>query len=419
MDALLNSSTLVFLFLSVFLLESVSRILNIRTSLLPLPASLADLQSPAEQQKASDYLKERVVFGVIKDSFFLLIFFMLLKSGFFGGLQIYAEQATDSPILQAMLFAGILGIGQTVLSTPFSAYSTFKIEEKYGFNRTTIAIFLGDLVKGLLLGAILGGLLLAFVVKMLGTFGDQAWINIWLGYTAFQLFLVWLAPVTLLPLFLKLSPLSEGPLKTAIESYSKKQSFKLDGAWVCDASKRSAKSNAFFTGFGKFRRLVLFDTLIEKHPESEIVAIVAHEAGHFKLGHIWKLTLFSIVSSLVFFFMIQQLVDTPSLYYAFLGRPGNLGVGLIFAIIVLNKALFFVSPISAYFSRRNEFAADRFSVETTGDPGALISGLKRLVTANMATLQHHPLYVILHDSHPPLPDRIKPLEAERERLRAP
>jgi STE24 endopeptidase len=212
-------------------------------------------------------------------------------------------------------------------------------------------------------------------------------------------------------LFLKLSPLSEGSLKKAIEVYSEKQKFKLDGVWICDASKRSAKGNAFFTGFGRFRRLVLFDTLVEKHPEAVIVAIVAHEAGHFKLGHIWKTSLFSTLSSLVFLFLVQQLVGSPSLYHSFFMQPRNAGIGLVLAMLILNKAMFFISPLSAFFSRRNEYAADRFSVLTNGDKESLVNGLKRLVNDNLATLKHHPLYVILNDSHPPLPDRVKAVNA--------
>jgi STE24 endopeptidase len=314
--------------------------------------------------------------------------------------------------LQALYFVGLLALGQGILSIPFSAYSTFQIEAEYGFNRTTVGTFLGDLVKGAMVGAIIGGLLFAFIVQMLGHYGEHAWLAIWIGYTAFQFFLVWIAPVALLPLFLKLTPMKEGPLLSAIESYSQKQSFKLDGVWVCDASKRSAKSNAFFTGFGRFRRLVLFDTLIEKHPPEEIVAVVAHEAGHFKLGHIWKTSVLSAFSSLIFFFVVQKLTEMGSLYTAFEMNSANIGIGLVLAILVLSKILFFVSPLRAYISRRNEFAADRFSVQTTGDAASLVRGLKRLVTENLATLQHHPLYVILHDSHPPLPDRLKPLSTQ-------
>jgi STE24 endopeptidase len=408
MDMILNSTTLILLFLAVYLVDVISSFLNLKKSEEPLPAQLQDLQSAEAQAKASKYLKDRIGLGTIKDGFFLFVFVVILKSGFFDRLATFSNEHASSVLGQSLIFAGVLIFGQGILSIPFSAYSTFKIEAQYGFNRTTVGTFLGDLLKGVIVGAILGGLLFSFVVTMLQSFGNSAWFAMWTGYTVFQFFIVWIAPVTILPLFMKLTPLKEGPLLTAIDAYSLKQSFKLNGVWICDASKRSAKSNAFFTGFGKFRRLVLFDTLIEKHPPEEIVAIVAHEAGHFKLGHIWKMSLTSAVSSLAFFFVVQKLLESPSLYTAFETDLSNSGIGLVLAGIVLSKALFFFSPIRSYFSRRNEYAADKFSVDTTGDAPSLVSGLKRLVTENMATLQHHPLYVILNDSHPPLPDRLKP-----------
>jgi STE24 endopeptidase len=400
---------LIALFSAVYGIESLSHLLNLKTSRKPLPGALQDMQTPADQARATQYLKDRIVLSLVKDGFFLLVFIVLLTGGWFGTFQLMAEHSSSSLLIQAMIFAGVLGLGQGILSIPFSAYSTFKIEAQYGFNRTTLGVFFGDLIKGAVLGAILGGVLFAFIVQMLGTFGGHAWLAMWLGYSVFQFFIVWIAPVTILPLFLKLSPMPKGELLSAIEAYSQKQSFKLDGVWVCDASKRSAKSNAFFTGFGKFRRLVLFDTLIAKHPPAEIVAIVAHEAGHFKLGHIWKSSIISACTSLIFFVLVQKLVEADFLYEVFGTTRGNIGIGLVLAGILISKALFFFSPFRAYLSRRNEFAADRFSWETTGDKMSLVSGLKRLVTENMATLQHHPLYVIFHDSHPPLPDRIKPL----------
>ena len=407
MENWFTPQTLIALFIVVTLLDSLAEFLNVRSSKQPLPASLQDLQSPADQARASHYLKDRVVLNTIKEVFFLIVFFCFLYFDGFESLTHFSLQASNSFLIQALIFGVTLTLGQGILSVPFSAYSTFKIEAQYGFNRTTVGTFVGDLLKGALVATILGGLIFSFVVQMLGSLGSHAWLTIWIGYTAFQFLIVWIAPITILPLFLKLTPLADGPLRSAIEAYSQKQSFKLDGAWISDASKRSAKSNAFFTGFGKFRRLVLFDTLIEKHPPSEIVAIVAHEAGHFKLGHIWKLSIFSALSSLCMFFCIQKMVDSPALYGAFGVTTVNSGIGLVLSFIVLNKILFFFSPIGAYFSRKNEYAADRFSIQTTGDAASLASGLKRLVTENLATLRHHPLYVILHDSHPPLPDRLK------------
>jgi STE24 endopeptidase len=409
MNELSHSNVLIFLFAVVYSTDALSRFLNIRSSRLPLPAQMSDLQTPIDQKRASEYLSEKTVLNTLKDFFFLILFAILLKNGFFEALRVTAIEFTSSTLGQSLIFVGALALGQAILALPFSVWSTFKIEAHYGFNRTSIQTFFGDLIKAAVVGAILGGLLFSFVVWMLQIYETKAWIAIWAGYTAFQFFIIWLAPVTILPLFLKLSPLSEGTLKDAIDAYSKKQSFKLDGAWVCDASKRSAKSNAFFTGFGKFRRLVLFDTLIAKHTEAEIVAIVAHEAGHFKLGHIWKLSIFSAISTLVFFALVQYLVSTQSLYNAFGTQASNTGIGLVLAFIVLNKILFFFSPIGSYFSRKNEYAADQFSIATTGDPQSLASGLKRLVNENLATLQHHPLYIFLHDSHPPLPDRLRPI----------
>ncbi len=402
------SCCLISLFIAVDLIETLAQYLNLRASKIPLSSELRELQSPSDQLRASQYMKDRIRMGIIKRTLFLAVFIALIKLSCFETLQELVVQSSNSPLIQSLLFVVALLVGQAILNIPFQTYSTFVIEAKYGFNRTTIGIFISDLLKGALVGGLLGGLVFAFIVRMLTNHGDQAWWMIWLGYTGFQFLLVWIAPITLLPLFLKLTPLSEGPLRAAIESYSQKQTFKLDGVWVCDASKRSAKSNAFFTGFGKFRRLVLFDTLIERHPPEEIVAIVAHEAGHFKLGHIWKLSIFSALSSLLFFYVIQKLISWDALYLSFGATKMNMGIGLTFAAILVNKALYFLSPIGAYFSRRNEYAADRFSVQTTGDAASLVNGLKRLVNENLATLNHHPLSVILHDSHPPLPDRIKP-----------
>ena len=409
MNPFLTPSILIALFCSVFLIDTVVDFLNLEASKKPLPASLKDVQTEEMKLRASNYLEKRVYLGATRSVFLLVSFLVLLGRGFFRSLQNFSEHCSDKPMLQAIIFTLSLVLLNQIAQIPFSAYSTFVIEEEFGFNRTTPKIFISDLMKSLFVGLLLGGTLFSFIVSILMHSGANAGWIIWLGYTAFQFFLVWIAPVTLLPLFLKLSPITEGPLKTAIESYAKKQSFSLDGAWICDASKRSAKSNAFFTGFGRFRRLVLFDTLIEKHPESEIIAIVAHEAGHFKLGHIWKHSLATTLASLVVFLAIQKLVEADSLYSAFLVRPGNVGIGLILALMVLSKLSFFLSPIGAYFSRRNEYAADQFSVETTGDAASMVSGLKRLVTDNLGVLQNHPLHVILHASHPPLVDRIKPL----------
>jgi STE24 endopeptidase len=409
----MDTSLLAALFIAVFVIDALADFLNLRTARQPLPASLQTVQTPEQQKRAAEYLADRVRLGLLRGAWMLGVTLALLYGGFFGWLEQAVAGWTDSPLLQSLFYAAVIMSGRALLQLPFAAFSTFRVEEKYGFNRTTVSTFIGDRVKGLLIGGVLGGLLFAFVIHAYSHWGENAFLKIWAGYTAFQFFLVWLAPVTLLPLFLKLQPLPEGDLKNEIERYRTKLDFKLDGAWVCDASKRSAKSNAFFTGFGRFRRLVLFDTLIANHPKEEITAIVAHEAGHFKLGHIWKMSVTSTLTSLLLFYVIQKLIATPSLYEAFRAQPGQVGIGLVLAMMLIDQVQFFFSPLSSYFSRRNEYAADRFSVETTGDAGSMARALKRLVSDNLSTLQHHPLYVILHDSHPPLPDRVAALERPR------
>lgn len=399
------------LWIIVYVASRLAELLNVQSASQPLPEELSKIQPPEEHQKAFDYLSDRTRLTWFRESLLLVGFLVLLYAGGFTRIHEWAFSATTQPVLRGMLFATILSFLQACVNTPFSYYSTFVIEERYGFNRTTLKTFVLDLVKGTLIGAIIGGLLYWFAVSLFTNLGDWAWLWIWIGYTVFQLFLTWIAPVALLPLFLKLTPLPEGELKAAIEKYSQEQNFKLDGVWVCDASKRSAKSNAFFTGFGKYRRLVLFDTLIEKHPVKEIVSVVAHEAGHFKLGHIWKGSIFSAVTTLVILYAVQRMISSPELYLAFGVFPPTPAIGLIFAFMVLGKFLFFFSFLSSYFSRKNEYSADRFSIETAKDPESMIGALKRLTTDNLAILNPHPLHTALFASHPPLVQRMAAIRA--------
>ncbi len=395
----------------VFAFERWAELLNLHSAQNPLPEELSSIQPPEEHQKAFNYLSDRTRPAWLRETLMFIGFLGMLFLGGFGLVYQWSIQISENVVIQGLIFGAILSILQGIISLPFSYHSTFVIEEKYGFNRTTLKTFIGDLIKGVLVGSILGGLLFWFAVSFFAKQGPNAWLMIWAGYAVFQVFITWIAPVTLLPLFMKLTPLFDGELKDGIEKYSKDQNFKLDGVWVCDASKRSAKSNAFFTGFGKFRRLVLFDTLITKHPASEIVSVVAHEAGHFKLGHIWKSSVFSLATSFLLLWMVQKLIDSPELYLSFGIFPPHIGVGLILALMVLGKGMFFFQFISSAFSRKNEFEADRFSLKTYPQPEALISALKRLTTDNLAILNPHPLYVKLFASHPPLVQRMQAIRA--------
>lgn len=415
----LDTSRFVFaialLWFFVFAVERIAELLQYQAASKPYPESLSEIQSPAEHEKALAYLGERNRIGWIRETLTLLIFFGVLASGAFGAAAEIAERVSPAAWIRSTLFVVLLSSAKSLIDFPLDWISTFKIEAKYGFNRTTLQTFITDRAKGALIGLLLLAPILAFAMWILEMKGDRAWLLIWAGYTFFQFALLFIAPIAILPLFLKLTPLPEGELKDAIDAYVAKQTFKLGGVYVCDASKRSTKTNAFFTGFGKFRRLVLFDTMIAKldpkadtTPErrreliSEIVAITAHEAGHFRLGHIWKSTLVTSVVTAGALFLAQRLLETPELYLAFGLFPPQPAYGLPLAILLLGKLGFFGAFAANYFSRSNEYAADRFSVETYGDREALIRGLKVLYQENLAILVQHPLFTALFASHPPL-----------------
>lgn len=402
------------LWIVVFAIQRIAELLQYKAASVPYPESLSEIQNPDEHEKALAYLGERNRLGWAQETVGLVAFIASISLGLFGGIAEISERVSSSPWIRATLFVTLLSFLKGALDLPFSWISTFTIEAKYGFNRTTVRTFIMDRVKGSILAILLLAPILAFAIWMLESSGDRAWFLIWAGYTAFQFFLLFIAPIAILPLFLKLTPLHDGALKTAIETYVAKQTFKLDGVWVCDASKRSTKTNAFFTGFGKFRRLVLFDTMIAKiddpatPPErkqeliAEIVAITAHEAGHFRLGHIWKGTLISTAVSAGVLYLAQRLLESPELYLAFGLFPPHPAYGLPLAVMLLGKIGFFGAFAANYFSRVNEYAADRFSVQTYGDREALIRGLKHLYRENLAILVQHPLFTALFASHPPL-----------------
>jgi STE24 endopeptidase len=405
---------IVSLWIVVFLIERLAELLQYKAASVPYPESLSEIQNPAEHEKALAYLAERNRLGWTQETLGLVVFLAFFSLGCFGRVADFVEWITALPWLRSTLFVAVLSGLKGLLDLPFAWVSTFKIEAKYGFNRTTVGTFVLDRVKGAALGLLLLAPILAFAIWMLENAGDRAWFLIWVGYTLFQFFLLFIAPIAILPLFLKLTPLPDGELKSAIETYVAKQTFKLNGVWVCDASKRSTKSNAFFTGFGRFRRLVLFDTMTAKiedpktTPErrreliAEIVAITAHEAGHFRLGHIWKSTLVSTLVTAGVLFLAQRLLESPELYLAFGLFPPEPAYGLPLAVLLLGKLGFFGTFAANTFSRKNEYAADRFSVETYGDPEALIRGLQHLYRENLAILVQHPLFTALFASHPPL-----------------
>ncbi len=391
--------------------------LDARRDKSQVPGEFAGLLDAAKYATSRRYQREGDRFELVSSSIMTPLTLGFILLGGFAWVDQLARAPGWGMIPTGLLFGGILLLISQVVGLPFSLYSTFVIEERYGFNRTTARTFILDRLKGLLLGLALGGAVFAAVLWFFAAAGPLAWLYSWLAVTGFQLVLVYLAPVYIMPLFNKFSPLPEGPLRSAIEDYARREGFALKGIYTMDGSKRSTKANAFFTGFGRWRRIVLFDTLVEKHTVEELVAVLAHEVGHFKLRHILRMMLVSVLASGAMFFVLSLFIRQPGLYEAFgLSFEPIRGVDPIYAGMVFFGFLY--SPINLLLSlavnalsRRHEFEADAFAARTAGTPEALVSALKRLSVDSLSDLEPHPFKVVLEYSHPPVLERIRALRA--------
>jgi STE24 endopeptidase len=300
---------------------------------------------------------------------------------------------------------------KATLSLPFSIYQTFVIEERFGFNQTTWSTYILDRLKGLLLAVLLGAPLLSAVLAFFEYAGANAWWLCWAAVTLYMLGIQFIAPTWIMPLFNKFTPLETGELKSAILSYADSIKFPIENVYVMDGSKRSRKSNAFFTGFGAHRRIVLFDTLIKQHTTGELVAILAHEMGHYKKRHIIESLIFGILQMGLMLYLLSLFVSFPGLFEAFYMSQPSVYAGLIFFAMLYSPLGFFVGLFLQKRSRTNETAADRFSVQTTHDPQSMVDALKKLSVHNLSNLLPHPFYVFLNYSHPPVLQRIEAILA--------
>jgi len=390
-----------------YLLDVIVNLLNVRNAKKQLPGELAGFYDAEKYRNSQEYLKENTRFSIIIMSIStpLIIGFMVL--GGFNAVDGIARSFHMGPIPTGLLFAGLLMLALQLFHIPFSVYQTFVIEEHYGFNKTTPRTFVLDILKGWGLVLVIGGILLSAVLWFFEQVGSWAWLYCWAAVTLFQLFLMFIAPVTILPLFNKYMPLEDGALKEAIEDYARSQDFKMKGVFTMDGSKRSTKSNAFFTGFGRFRRIVLFDTLIQKHPAEELVSIVAHEMGHYKKHHVPKAMVLSIATTGVMFFILSLFIKNRGLFDAFGMQETSVYASLFFFGFLYSPMETVLSILGNGLSRRNEYQADAFAVKSYGSPGSMISALKRLSVDNLSNLTPHPFKVFVDYSHPPVLERIK------------
>lgn len=397
-----------------FILDLISNSLNLKVLTKKLPEEFSGVYDEETYAKSQEYTKVRTRFGFITGIFDLLLLLGFWFSGGFNWLDQIVRSWGFGELVTGLLFIGILMVAKSIISLPFSIYSTFVIEERFGFNKTTPKTFVLDLIKGLLLGAVIGIPLLAGILAFFMYTGELAWLYAWLAVTAFTLIMQYVAPTWIMPLFNKFTPLEEGELRTAIEEYTEKVNFPLQGLFVIDGSKRSSKSNAFFTGFGKNKRVALYDTLIENHTIPELVAVLAHEIGHYKKKHIIKGMVISILHTGVLFFLLSFFLSEKGLFDAFYMEQMSVYTGLIFFGMLYSPIEMILSIFMQMSSRKHEYEADEFAAKTTGKPGDMISTLKKLSKDNLSNLTPHPFYVFLNYSHPPVLERIKAIREINE-----
>ena len=390
-----------------FILNLVTDILNLKALKKELPSEFSDVYDADRYAKSQEYTRVQTRFGLWVSSFDLLILLVFWFAGGFNWVDQWARGFEFGVIGTGLIFIGVLMIAKTIISIPISIYSTFVIEERFGFNKTTAGTFVMDRLKGLLLSIVIGAPLLAGIIAFFEFGGPYAWFYAWMAVTAFSLVMQYVAPTWIMPLFNKFTPLEEGELRTAIENYADKVDFPLKGIYVIDGSKRSAKSNAFFTGFGKNKRIALYDTLIENHTTDELVAVLAHEIGHYKKKHIVKNMIISTLHTGVLFGLLQIFLTMPGLFEAFYMEQMSVYAGLIFFGMLYAPIEMILSVLMQIQSRKHEYEADAFAATTTGKPEDMIAVLKKLSADNLSNLTPHPLNVFLNYSHPPALMRIR------------
>jgi len=391
-----------------FVFEKFLDFLNDRAKSPEMPPEAEGIYDAERYAKWLAYDKANSRVGAISSSISILLSLAMLIFGGFGWLDIQMRQITEQPVLLALLYFAVIGIASSIISLPFSLYSTFVIEEKFGFNKTTLKTFIMDMLKGTALAIVIGGPLGGLIVWLFYELGDAFWLVAWVIMTIFSVFMTMFAATLIMPLFNKFTPLEEGDLRTAIEAYCEKAGFKLNRFFVMDGSKRSAKSNAFFSGLGPKKTIALYDTLIEQQSTEEIVAVLAHEIGHYKKQHTLLSLVLSTLQTGVMLFLLGIFLRRPEFSFALGANEMSFHVGIIAFGIIFSPISTLIGIGMNVLSRKNEFEADAFARDTyAGEP--LASALKKLTAENLGNLKPHPAYVFVHYSHPPVLARLKQL----------
>lgn len=393
-----------------FLIDKILDFLNAKHFGDPLPEEISDVYDVDAYRKSQAYKKERFRFGIVTSS---ISFVATLLFFFFDGFEFVDQLArnySENNIVIALVFFGIIAVAASILSLPFSYYSTFVIEEKYGFNKTTLKTFIADKIKGMLLTALIGGPLMALIIWFYEFAGSNFWLYAWGLITLFSIVINMFYARLIVPMFNKQSPLEQGELRSEIETYAKKVGFTLEKIFVIDGSKRSTKANAYFSGFGSEKRVTLYDTLINDLENDEIVAVLAHEVGHYKKRHILINLFASVITTGFTLWILSLLVGNPLLSEALGVQQPSFHIGLIAFGILFTPISELTGLIMNFLSRKFEYQADNYAKSTySGAP--LVSALKKLSKNSLSNLTPHPAYVFAHYSHPTLLQRFRNLRS--------
>jgi len=391
-----------------YILEQWLDRLNLKHTLPELPEELKGIFDEEEYRKSQLYKRDNTRFSFVSSTLSLLVMGLVFFLGGFGWLDRWLSGFISNYILFVLAFFGILAFAGDILSTPFSIYGTFVIEERYGFNRTTVKTFILDKFKGWLLGGIIGGGLLALITWIYMLTGSWFWIIVLGVVTLFSVFMNMFYSNLIVPLFNKQTPLEEGSLRSKIEDFARKVDFRLDNIYMMDGSKRSSKANAYFTGLGPKKRIVLFDTLVKDLKEEEIVAVLAHEVGHNKKKHTTTGLVLGVLQTAITLYLFSLFVGMDSFAVALGGAEASFHLGLIAFGILYSPISTLLGLGSNLISRKHEYQADRFARENYNAED-LISSLKVLSKSTLSNLTPHPAYVFFHYSHPPLLQRVRAL----------
>ena len=370
---------------------------------------IKDLYDKKKYLKARDYKKSRGKVSLISSVLSTTLTLLILSTGIYGYVSDYIYEIYNSSFIHSAIFFLFFYFINMIISLPISFYSTFVIEEKFGFNKTTLKTFFVDIIKGTLMSVIIGGLLLGAALFIYDNFSDGFWIWLWLGLSSFTIFMSMFYTTLIVPIFNKLSPLEKGTLKEKIENYSKEIGYSLKNIFVIDGSKRSSKANAYFSGLGPKKTIALFDTLVEKHSEEELVAVLAHEVGHYKKNHIKQGMIISIIQIGLMCYLFELCTKLPEITTALGAEISAFHLGLIGFSLLFSPIGLILGIFGNIISRKNEFEADDYAKKTYNGKSLKLA-LKKLSVDSLTNLHPHPLYVFIHYSHPPLMERLKALD---------